>query len=85
MPIVVNLPPEFEALLRSRAAQQEQDIDFFTSELLVNLFKQEKQELEESLKAIQQRSRFLLSTCRAIAIHSLTLVISTMTVVLTMT
>ena len=56
MPIVVNLPPEVEALFRSRAAQQKQDIELFTSELLVNLFEQEKQELEESLKAIQQSS-----------------------------
>jgi plasmid stability protein len=56
MSIVINLPPELEALLRSRAAQQEQDVDLFTSALLVNLFEQEKQEIEDALQGIQQSS-----------------------------
>jgi predicted transcriptional regulator len=54
MTIVVTLSPELEALLRSKAAQRGQDINFVASELLANVLAWEEQDSEEAIKSIQQ-------------------------------
>ncbi len=54
MAIVVNLSPELEVLLRDRAAQRGQDVDFVVSELLSSVLEWEEQDSEEAIKGIQQ-------------------------------
>jgi predicted transcriptional regulator len=54
MAIVINLSPELEALLRDKAAQRGQDINFVASELLADILAWEAQDSEEAVKAIQQ-------------------------------
>jgi predicted transcriptional regulator len=54
MAIVITLSPELEALLRDKAAQRGQDINFVASELLADILVWEAQDSEEAVKAIQQ-------------------------------
>jgi len=54
MAIVITLSPELEALLRDKAAQRGQDINFVASELLANILVWEAQDSEEAVKGIQQ-------------------------------
>ena len=54
MSIVVTLSPEFEALLRDKAARQGQDINLFASALLASVLEWEVQDSEEAVKGIQQ-------------------------------
>ncbi|MCU0532470.1 MAG: hypothetical protein MUD14_00970 [Hydrococcus sp. Prado102] len=54
MAIVVTLSPELEALLYDRAARQGQDVNLVASELLASVLAWEEQDLEESIKGIQQ-------------------------------
>ncbi|MBD1852439.1 hypothetical protein [Leptolyngbya sp. FACHB-711] len=54
MPIVVTLSPELEALLRDRAARQGQDVSLVASQLLASVLQAEEQDLEETIKGIQQ-------------------------------
>jgi predicted transcriptional regulator len=54
MAIVVNLSPELEALLRTKAAQQGQDVNFVASELLASILEWEEQDSEEAIRGIQQ-------------------------------
>lgn len=53
MSIVVTLNPKLEALLRSRATKQGQDVNFIASELLANILDWEEKDLEEATKGIQ--------------------------------
>ncbi len=53
MAIVVTLSPELEALLRARADQQGQDVDFVVSKLLENLLEWEAQDSEEAIEGLQ--------------------------------
>ena len=54
MTIVINLTLELEALLRDKAAQRGQDLNFVASELLASILMWEAQDLEASVKGIQQ-------------------------------
>jgi hypothetical protein len=54
MTIVINLSPELEALLRDKAAQRGQDLNFVASELLASILMWEAQDLEAAVKGIQQ-------------------------------
>ncbi len=54
MAIVVTLSPELETLLRNRAAQQGQDVNFVASELLASVLEWEAQDSEEAIRGIQQ-------------------------------
>jgi predicted transcriptional regulator len=54
MAIVVTLSPELEALLRDRAAQRGQDVNFVASELLAGVLQWEEQDSEEAIKGIQR-------------------------------
>jgi predicted transcriptional regulator len=54
MAIVINLSPELEALLRNKATQQGQDINFVASELLASILAWEAQDSEAATKGIQQ-------------------------------
>lgn len=54
MTIVITLNSELETLLRNRAAQQGQDVNFLASELLASVLLSEQQELETTIKGIQQ-------------------------------
>ncbi len=54
MAIVVTLSPELEALLRERATQQGQDVNFVASELLASILEWEQQDSEEAIRGIQQ-------------------------------
>jgi predicted transcriptional regulator len=54
MAIVVNLSPELEQLLRNRATQQGQDINFVASELLASILEWEQQDSQEAVKGIQK-------------------------------
>jgi predicted transcriptional regulator len=54
MAIVVTLSPELETLLRTRAAQQGQDINSVASELLAKVLEWEGQDSEAAIKGIQQ-------------------------------
>lgn len=54
MPIVVNLSPELEALLRDKALRQGQDVDLVASELLASILEWEEQDAAEAIKGIQQ-------------------------------
>jgi hypothetical protein len=54
MTIVITLNSELETLLRNRAAQQGQDVNFLASELLAGVLLSEQQELETTIKGIQQ-------------------------------
>jgi predicted transcriptional regulator len=53
MSIVVTLNPKLEALLRSRASKQGQDINFIASELLASILDWEEKDSEEAIKGIQ--------------------------------
>jgi predicted transcriptional regulator len=54
MAIIVTLNPELEALLRSKAAQQGQDVNLVASQLLASLLELQAQETEETIQGIQQ-------------------------------
>jgi predicted transcriptional regulator len=54
MTIVIHLSPKLEALLRNRATQRGQDINFVASELLASALEWENQDSEEAIKGIQQ-------------------------------
>lgn len=54
MAIVINLSPEIEAKLRSKAALQGQDISIVAAELLTNLLEWEATDLSEAIDGIQQ-------------------------------
>lgn len=54
MAIVITLNPELEALLRDKAAQRGQDINFVASELLTSILLWEAQDSEATIKGIQQ-------------------------------
>jgi predicted transcriptional regulator len=54
MSIVLTLTPEIEALLRSRADRQGQDINLVASELLANLLTSEEQDFQEAIQGIKQ-------------------------------
>ncbi|MBW4667783.1 MAG: hypothetical protein KME60_10180 [Cyanomargarita calcarea GSE-NOS-MK-12-04C] len=54
MAIIVTLNPELEALLRSKAAQQGQDVNLVASELLASVLELEAQETQETIQGIQQ-------------------------------
>ncbi|MBC7822290.1 MAG: hypothetical protein H7126_00155 [Candidatus Parcubacteria bacterium] len=66
MAIVVNLSPELEVLLRDRAAQRGQDVDFVVSELLSSVLEWEEQDSENAIKEIQQGlNDFETGRCRS--------------------
>ena len=54
MAIVITLNSELETLLRARAAQQGQDVNFVASELLARVLVWEEKDSEETIKGIQQ-------------------------------
>jgi predicted transcriptional regulator len=54
MSTVVTLSPELEIMLRSRAAQSDQDINSTISELLTSILEWESQDSIEAIKGIQQ-------------------------------
>ncbi|MBN4005813.1 hypothetical protein [Nostoc sp. LPT] len=54
MPIVITLSPELEALLRDKAARQDQDVSLVASELITSILEWEVQESEEAIKGIEQ-------------------------------
>ncbi|RUS97590.1 hypothetical protein DSM106972_083270 [Dulcicalothrix desertica PCC 7102] len=54
MAIIVTLNPELEALLRSKAAQQGQDVNLVASELLAGVLELEAQETQKAVQGIQQ-------------------------------
>jgi predicted transcriptional regulator len=54
MAIVITLSPELETLLRNRAVQQGQDVNFVASELLASVLEWEAQDSEEAIRGIQQ-------------------------------
>ncbi|MBR8831299.1 MAG: hypothetical protein N5P05_001512 [Chroococcopsis gigantea SAG 12.99] len=54
MAIVITLSPELEALLRDKAAQRGQDVNFVASELLANLLEWEDHDLKEAVQGIER-------------------------------
>ncbi len=54
MTIVVSLSPELEARLHEKAAQQGQDVSLVASELLASVLEWEAQDLDNTIKGIQQ-------------------------------
>ena len=54
MAIVITLNSELETLLYDRAAQKGQDVNFLASELLASVLMWQEQDLEETIKGIQQ-------------------------------
>ncbi|NER45165.1 MAG: hypothetical protein F6J92_00265 [Symploca sp. SIO1A3] len=54
MPIVVTLNPKLEALLRDKAFPQGQAIELVASKLLASVLEWEEQDLEETIKGVQQ-------------------------------
>jgi predicted transcriptional regulator len=54
MAIVITLNSELETLLRAKAAQLGQDVNFVASELLASVLVWEEQDSEEAIKGIQQ-------------------------------
>ncbi|MBA3920274.1 MAG: hypothetical protein H0X31_00625 [Nostocaceae cyanobacterium] len=54
MAIVVTLSPELETLLRARANQQGQDVNFVASELLASVLEWSEQDSLEAISGIQQ-------------------------------
>lgn len=54
MAIVITLSPELETLLRNRAVQQGQDVNFVASELLASVLEWEAKDSEEAIRGIQQ-------------------------------
>lgn len=54
MAIVITLNPELETLLRVKAAQRGQDVNFVASELLASVLVWEEKDSEETIKGIQQ-------------------------------
>ncbi len=54
MAIVITLNSELETLLRERATQQGQDVNFLASELLASVLMWQDQDSEETIKGIQQ-------------------------------
>ncbi|MBL1173608.1 hypothetical protein [Pantanalinema sp. GBBB05] len=54
MAIIVTLSPELEALLRDKAAQRGQDVNFVASELLTSVLEWEAQDSEAAIQGIQQ-------------------------------
>jgi predicted transcriptional regulator len=54
MTILINLAPELEEQLRKKATHQGQDVSLVAAELLASVLKREAQDLEDSIKGIQQ-------------------------------
>lgn len=54
MGIIITLNPQLEALLRSKAAQQGQDVNLIASQLLASVLELEAQDTQEAIQGIQQ-------------------------------